>query len=127
MGCGARVRGGAELIPTCVMKFADGAVDPRHPTSRAPSAWARPIEGLKRRRADAVMEVGTAVSDVFESNPQFKRLSDLVRERLPAEDQAEAIETLREFFRLVSRSSDAQREQIIAYVKTILLPARRAD
>ena len=73
------------------------------------------------------MEVGAAVSDVFESNPQFKRLSDLVRERLPAEDQAEAIETLREFFRLVSRSSDAQRAQIIAYVKTILLPARRAD
>ena len=25
MGCGARFRGAAELAPTCVMKFADGA------------------------------------------------------------------------------------------------------
>jgi len=25
MGCGARVRGAAELAPTCVMNFADGA------------------------------------------------------------------------------------------------------
>ena len=69
-------------------------------------------------------------TDDFERSPQFEELVALVRQKLPADEQTEAIEGLREFFRMLAPMTDEQREQVVAYVetyvKTAFLPAREA-
>jgi len=67
------------------------------------------------------------MSDDFEAARQFEELAEVVRRRLPKAEHAEAIETLRDFFNRVAAMNDEQREQVIAYMATMLHKPRRAD